>query len=244
MARYAISIKISSEEELERIGKKLYNLGNSGFWAELDFEKAEIVENSSISDILDPFFESSVRIAAIKTPMLVEENFLEKLAVIGSEIEGNQIVFTVHEPLEEEVLAMLFDIYSVYKSKVLFDAPPRYLDEIYNSLSQFIGGVFALSLTQEHYSDTDEFIQFTGKYLGVVRNIRILNVDDNNLPRPILKPGRFNNPKLLKYLAEKGYDGFLTLCSYNIYGEEIFGEYKTLKEYVRSLEEKSTKLFR
>lgn len=244
MARYAISIKISTEEELERIEEVLYRLDDTDFWVELDFEKTEIIENASVSDIIDPFFESSVRIAAIKTPILEEEDFLEKLAVIGSEIEGKHVIFTIKSPLEEEVFLTLFDIYSIYKTKVLFDTFPQHLDEIYNNVSQFIGGVFGLSFTQEHYTDTEELIKFIRKYLGIVRNIRIINIDNENQPKPLLKPGRYNNPKLLKYLAENGYDGFLTLCSYNLYKEDISKEYKILKEYVRSLEEKRPILFR
>ncbi|RLE60014.1 MAG: hypothetical protein DRJ35_04395 [Thermoprotei archaeon] len=244
MARYAISVKISTEEELERIEEVLYRLDDTDYWVELDLEKAEIIENASVSDIIDPFFESSVRIAAIKTPILEEEDYLEKLAVIGSEIEGNHIIFTIDNLPKEEIFLTLFDIFSIYKTKVSFDAHPAHLDDIYSDVSQFIGGIFGLSFTQEHYENTEEFIRFIRKYLGIVRNIRIINMDEENQPKPLLKPGKYNNPKLLKYLAENGYDGFLTLCSYNLYKEEISKEYKTLKEYVRSLEEKRPTLFR
>ncbi len=237
MKRIAVTVKLSRMEELDQLDSTLSTINSKISLFEVYLVDKDLVNSVGISDILDPFEDQGLRIASIKAPFTKDLGILEKLAIISSETWGKTIVLKEKSP-SADFLPELFDLFSVYKTKLLFNSPPQLIQEIYEKIRGYIGGVFGLAIDFTYFKGENDSISLLDSYLGLIKSISITNHDEDMKPIPILDPRGNNNPRLLRYLVEKNYDGLLTIDSYNFYGEKIIGEYEAVKQYIRSLLEK------
>jgi len=197
MRDIAVTVKLSTLEEVDMLGEILLKFNPKISLFEIHFENLDAVNAISISDILDPFEEQGLQIASIRIPYTNDFTILEKLAIIGSETWGRNIILEKNVP-KKQILPKLFDLFSVYKTRILLSPIPPYIEKTYQRIREYIGGVFGLAINFTYFRGIENPTSFIKRYLGVVKSISITNYDESRKPLPILDPRGSNNPKLLR----------------------------------------------
>ncbi|GEM_PF-3595191 len=196
-----------------------------------------IVAEIGAYELLDLAEEHGLKTSSVKisgADALSDED-LEKTALMAGETETRSVILEVGDGVARR-LGRLFDTFTVNRARVLLDPPPSTVGELYNEIREYIGGVFWLSLSEERFPDTWTLISTLNKYFRLVKSISITNVDEKGIGRPILKPGKYNNPALIRHALERGYDEEIILSLREPLRVE--DEYPAFKEYIRGIEEK------
>jgi len=237
----SVAVQVRREEELEDVVEALRSAGAEGTWVQLCLS-AEILQQVSVWDLLDPLHDAEVHVASIKVmgsanPAL---ELIEKLAVVASETAGRIAIISASGITRLEALESWLQVFASYQAKLLLE--PKSAQEtrqLYSKLRNLIGGVLGLSQVQERFPSTEYFLRVLTPYLQITRNVQISNYERGEAAK-ILAPGVYNNPFLLRVLVSGGYSGQLTI------GYEkapttlhfLLEERRAVDSFIRSLEEK------
>ncbi len=197
-------------------------------------EDGRLLEIIGAYEPLDLAEEAGAAVSSIRVlGGIPSPEVLEKLALMSSETLQETAIIEYIPGINVDVL---FDTFAVNKARILLDAPPSHVMEAYRRVREYIGGVLGLSLSEEKFSTTEEFISTIDKYFRLVRSVSLINLDDQGRGVPLLKPSKFNNPAVIRYLIERGYDEEISVRV--IEPASAADEYRAFREYARSIEEK------
>ncbi len=229
MAIHSLVVRLSSLGDLDRLPAII---GGAADVVAFVIEE-DILEAVGAYELLDLAEEAGVKTSSIRVLGEISSvEALEKLALMSSETLQRTAVIEYTPRLD---LDKLFDTFAVNKARVLLDAPPARVDEAYGRVREYIGGVVGLSLSEHKFAGTEDFIAKLDRYLRVVRSVSLTNIDEEGRGVPLLRPSRFNNPAVIRFLIERGYDEEISI---DVHGPSAADEYRAFREYARSIEEK------
>lgn len=184
---------------------------------ELKFETLKVLEEIGIYEIVDPLIENDISAYAIYMPSI--ENFdekdlelIEKTAMIADELKSEMLVLPAETgKIDTIFLDKVFELVSNYKLKLCFDTKHEIANvmEIFNILSNYIGGVFYISTTLSILSKHETMLSVVEDMHGLLKIIHVGEKDVNLLKKDKSLFTHYYN--FIEYLIKKNYVGYLAL---------------------------------
>ncbi|RLE83312.1 MAG: hypothetical protein DRJ41_05065, partial [Thermoprotei archaeon] len=150
----AYSVAIQEEDDLERLRKLAMYIP-----VEVNFTNSNIILENLTLEITDKVSEVNPHVVGIRGHITGAEEaksiteFLEKIIMIGEELRVNDILLAIADRddikrliISYEVFKEIFDLLACYRFRLSFELPNPLLPTVYSLMSEFLGGVFKLSI--------------------------------------------------------------------------------------------------
>ncbi|GEM_PF-3847296 len=232
----AYSVNVNDRRDLPRLKKLALYLP-----IEINFTNNNLILDNLTIDITDSISEIDPYVVGIRSDIRTISratlpDYLEKLIIIGEELEVSNIIFSISEEDIEKVifnenLKNIFNLLVNYKSILSFDIPLRLCPKIYNVISNFLGGIFKLSFsyTLESELKVNEANKVLNEYFGLVNFIRITDFEHNI--KLVLH--------IVNYLAKRGYDENIVIdvesSGNRLEVPEALKKLKKLEEFIKTI---------
>ncbi|OYT31839.1 MAG: hypothetical protein B6U94_01700 [Thermofilum sp. ex4484_79] len=217
---------------------------------ELNITDPLFISEGSVGDITDPL-ENIKNIIGVKVRMPNEKqillDYLEKVIIISEELGSNRVVFEVGDENEYLYIRKLMDeiycLFSNYKIKFVLESGKVSLMRVYKDITEYLGGVFGLSVTNDSSTDLADMIRAIHNCLRMLEFIKICNFDCTGKPKQFFKCSSIINIlDLLNFIFKIGYDNYLVI-NYEERGlrlseGEVVSDIRKIKEISRSIIEK------
>ena len=217
---------------------------------ELNITDPLFISEGSVGDITDPL-ENIKNIIGVKVRMPNKKqillDYLEKVIIISEELGSNRVVFEVGDENEYLHIRKLMDeiycLFSNYKIKFVLESGKVSLMRVYKDITEYLGGVFGLSVSNDSSTDLADMIRAIRNCLRMLEFIKICNFDYTGKPKQFFKCSSIINIlDLLNFIFKIGYDNYLVI-NYEERGlrlseGEVVSDIRRIEEISRSIIEK------